>query len=231
MRIENYTSAKARRERKHGETQRNEKEDAPVRTNGGQRPLFTELKMAALRIFTRSCFPAILQSSATVHSVKCTTPAIAEIYKRRSSYKSSPNYKDPSHYTDYDISKDLVEWSYVQRLVRPKIIPEPPCTDKILPSGWKPITAKVKDYPYFVQRTKNYMLPVFLKITFRGMRRITCIRKIQGDIWKFEEELKKYIEEKTTNKIGTRINELIGEVKIRGDYVSHVKRWLESKGF
>ncbi|KAK2580327.1 hypothetical protein KPH14_001225 [Odynerus spinipes] len=187
--------------------------------------------MAALRIFTRSCFPAILQGSVAVHSVKCTTPTITEIQKRWSTYKSSPVYKDPSHYTDYDVSKDPVEWSYVERLMRYKTIPKPPSTDKTLPSGWKPATAKLEDHPYFVQRTKNHMKPVYLERSFRGMRRVTYIRKIQGDIWKFEEELKKYVEEKVGKRIGSRVNELIGEVRFRGDFVSHVKRWLDSKGF
>ncbi|KAL2728526.1 hypothetical protein V1478_006158 [Vespula squamosa] len=187
--------------------------------------------MAALRIFTRSCFPAILQGPVALQSVKCASPTITEIYKRWSSYKSSPIYKDPSYYTDYDISNDPVEWSYVERLMRYKVIPQPKTTDTNLPSGWKPAIAKPSDHPYFIQRTKNHMLPIYLQIKFRGMRKVTQIRKIQGDIWKLEEELKKHIKETTSKTIGSRINEMCGEIKFRGDYVSCVKKWLLAKGF
>lgn len=187
--------------------------------------------MAALRIFTRSCFSAILQRSVNVHSVKCSTPTITEIHKRWSTYKSSPIYKDPSHYTDYEVSKDPAEWSFVERLMRYKVIPKPPSTDKVLPSGWKPPTANVKEYPYFIQRTKNHMQPVYLKRSFRGMRRITYISKIQGDIWKLEKELKEYVEQQSGRSVGSRINELAGQIRFRGDYVSIVKRWLDAKGF
>ncbi|XP_015179927.1 PREDICTED: probable 39S ribosomal protein L49, mitochondrial [Polistes dominula] len=187
--------------------------------------------MAALRIFTRSCFSPIFHASTALQSMKHTFPTITEISKRWSSYKSSPIYKDPSHYTDYEISTDPVEWDYVKRLMKNKVIPKPTSTDQNLPSGWKPATAKPNDYPYFIQRTKNHMLPIYLARSFRGMRRITHVRKIQGDIWKLEEELKKHIEETKKRTVGSRVNEMVGEIKFRGDFVSCVKQWFLDKGF
>lgn len=187
--------------------------------------------MAALRIFTRSCFPTIFQSSAALQSMKHASPTITEIYKRWSNYKSSPTYKGPSHYTDYEISTDPVEWSYVNRLMRYKVIPKPKTTDTTLPSGWKPATAKPSDYPYFVQRTKNHMVPVYLQRTFRGMRRVTFICKIEGDIWKLEKELKEHILKSKKKTIGSRVNEMVGEIRFRGDFVSCVKQWLLDRGF
>ncbi|KAI4487131.1 hypothetical protein M0802_012005 [Mischocyttarus mexicanus] len=187
--------------------------------------------MAALRIFARSCFPAIFQGSLALQSTKHASLTITETCKRWSSYRSSPIYKDPSHYTDYEISADPVEWSYVKRLMRYKVIPKPKSTDENLPSGWKPPTAKPNDYPYFIRRSKNHMLPVYLNRYFRGTRRVTVIRRIEGDIWKLEEELKQLIKETKKRTTGSRINEMSGDIRFRGDFVSLVKQWLLDKGF
>lgn len=38
--------------------------------------------------------------------------------------------------------------------------------------------------PYFVARTKNHMVPVYLRLEeVRGIRKVTIIRHIEGDIW------------------------------------------------
>jgi len=50
------------------------------------------------------------------------------------------------------------------------------------------------DYPYFIERTKNYMRPVYLTRNSKGTKRITKITKIQGDIWTLERDMKRYIE-------------------------------------
>jgi len=92
-------------------------------------------------------------------------------------------------------------------------------------------TAVSTDYPYSIERTKNYMQPVYLESTYRGMRKITKISKIQGDIWTLESDLKKYIEERTGTKIASQIHEFVGTIKIKGDYVNRVKEWMAMKGF
>ncbi|KOC62315.1 putative 39S ribosomal protein L49, mitochondrial [Habropoda laboriosa] len=139
--------------------------------------------------------------------------------------------EDPSKYTNYEVTRDPKEWKYVERLLKSKVIPEISLENKEYPSGWKPPIAKPKDHPYYVQRTRNYMQPVYLHIFHRGMRRTTVIRKIHGDIWALESDLKKYIEKCEKKPIGVRVNELIGEIKFRGDYVNLIKKWLNEKGF
>lgn len=59
------------------------------------------------------------------------------LYKRDSSYRSSPFAQDPSHYAKYEVSSSPEEWKFVERLLPPTIIPSPPETND-LPSGWKP---------------------------------------------------------------------------------------------
>lgn len=75
------------------------------------------------------------------------------------------------------------------------------------------------------------MQPVYLEIFHRGLRRATTVRKIQGDIWTLESELKEYIEKRVNKPIGIRTNELLGEIKFRGDYVNLVKAWMDERGF
>ncbi|XP_031849251.1 mitochondrial ribosomal protein L49 [Nomia melanderi] len=188
--------------------------------------------MAALRLLTRSELSAIILRSGCRHRLSDNvSPAPIQIQKRWGTYKSSPEYDENLKYADYEVTRDPEEWKYVKRLLKPKLIPEPKFENKSYPSGWKPPTSKPGDHPYYVQRTKNYMLPVYLEISFRGLRRITTIKKIQGDIWTLEAELKQYLETATNKIIGIRINELTGEIKLRGDYVSLVKEWMHSKGF
>lgn len=110
-------------------------------------------------------------------------------------------------------------------------MPTPKVAEKELPSGWKPVVANPQKHPYFVRRTKNHMQPVYLVKEFRGMRTITVIRKIHGDIWTLEQELTEHIEAKVNIKVASRTNELIGDIRYKGDYVAIIKQWLDSKGF
>ncbi|XP_017878548.1 probable 39S ribosomal protein L49, mitochondrial [Ceratina calcarata] len=188
--------------------------------------------MAALRLFTRPKLSAIiLRSSLELDSLNGVLPIITQVQKRWGSYRTSPKYLDPSKYTDYEVTTDPKEWEYVERLLKPKAIPTPCMDNKEYPSGWKPPVSKPHDYPYFIERTKNYMQPVYLEIGHRGLRKVTEVRKIHGDIWALEAELKKYIKEHVNKPIGIRTNELAGIIKFRGDYVNLVKRWMDEKGF
>lgn len=59
---------------------------------------------------------------------------------------SSPKYSDPTKYTDYEVTKDPKEWEYVERVLKPKVIPVPCLENKEYSSGWKPPVGKF----YFV---------------------------------------------------------------------------------
>ena len=88
--------------------------------------------------------------------------------------------------------------------------------------------------PYFIRRTKSYMEPVYLSRSNRNLRKITVIRYIEGDIWQLESELKKYLEEHNGNKyyrpIGSRVNEMCGQIRFKGDHVNWIKKWMHMKG-
>lgn len=76
------------------------------------------------------------------------------------------------------------------------------------------------------------MQPVYLDVTYRGTKRLTSVKRIKGDIWKLENDLKSYLQETKNQKlIPTYVNELSGEIKFKGDHVTAIKQWLTSKGF
>lgn len=75
------------------------------------------------------------------------------------------------------------------------------------------------------------MQPVYLYRSPRGIKKVTEITKIQGNIWALEHDIKKYVEECTGRKIATQIHEFAGLIKVKGDYVNRVKEWMHTKGF
>lgn len=92
--------------------------------------------------------------------------------------------------------------------------------------------AKFGKYPYFVHRTRNHMLPVYLKVSHRGMRRITQINNVDGNIWALEEAIKNYLQHLYGEKkiIATKVHEVCGHLCIHGDHVMKVCEWLIKKG-
>lgn len=76
------------------------------------------------------------------------------------------------------------------------------------------------------------MLPVYLKVSMRGRRRITKISNVDGDIWALEEQIKKYLQGVYENKkiIATKVHEVCGHLCIHGDHVSRINEWLLKKG-
>ncbi|XP_012055687.1 PREDICTED: probable 39S ribosomal protein L49, mitochondrial [Atta cephalotes] len=185
--------------------------------------------MATLRIL--ACGNLVAVSNFVQLLNRVTTTRVSQIQQRWSSYKSSSKYKTPEDYTDYEITKDENEWKYVERLLPYKIIPNPPTIGNKFPSGYKPASASPKDNPYFIERTKNYMQPVYLYRNPRGTKRVTEINRIQGNIWILEQDMKQYIQECTGHRIASQINEFAGLIKLKGDYVNRVKEWMNTKGF
>lgn len=190
--------------------------------------------MAALRLVARSFLrantPHFPFTSATT-SRAAASALINQIHKRDGSYVASEKYDKDAKYADYEVTKDQKEWEFVMRALGSGVVPQPPTEEKVYPSGWKPQSKKALELPYFVERTPNHMLPVYVTPTYRGMRRITKIKGIQGDIWLLEKQLKEHIQNFTDIPIGSQINESVGTIQFRGDYVILVRGWLLEQGF
>lgn len=137
-----------------------------------------------------------------------------------------------NEYPKIEIFKDPIEWKYVEKLLAPKIVPRPEQKEEY-PSEWKPqkLNRKNNKQPYFIERTKNHMIPVYVDRTFRGMRILTKLRRIEGDIWTLESELKNMIETSIGKKIITSVNEMNGQIEFKGDHLNLIHDHLMSKGF
>lgn len=135
-------------------------------------------------------------------------------------------------YPGYTVS--YKEFKYVEKLLPKDTVPPPPSNTldgRPTPSGWISPRPESVQLPYFVHRTKNYMLPLYLSVKNGQTRILTKIRKVDGDIWKLEADLKKYLEENWQAQIKTQVHEVSSHIVIKGDCCEHVCKFLLSKGF
>ncbi|XP_052888485.1 probable 39S ribosomal protein L49, mitochondrial [Anopheles moucheti] len=153
---------------------------------------------------------------------------VAPATVRWSSFRSSEPVGDIAQFPEVEVVQNPPEWKYVERLLAPRTVPKP-IPKENYPSGWKPANPR-PELKYVVLRTKNHMLPVYLRRGFRGQRRITAIRHVEGDIWQLEAELRYLIEKQLNRPIITRVNEMSGHIEFKGDHVAFVEKFLLEKG-
>ena len=129
-------------------------------------------------------------------------------------------------------------WDFVERLARIKMAPLPQRRKagepvKPLPSGFVPPPETPPDLPYFIARTRNHLVPVYYNLHKDPVNCYTIIRKVSGDIWKLEEDLRTHLESlnEKRQKILSSVHETDECVLFRGRYVHQVVDWLHEKGF
>lgn len=128
------------------------------------------------------------------------------------------------------IDRDAAQWQHVANILASPLVPQP-TVKSVYTSGWQPPAADAVKLPYFVERTKNHMFPVYVNATYRGQRRITTLKRVSGDIWQLEHELHAAIERRLGGKaIVTRVNEMNGQILFKGDFVTIVQEFLASRG-
>ncbi|XP_047028013.1 probable 39S ribosomal protein L49, mitochondrial [Helicoverpa zea] len=154
----------------------------------------------------------------------------AILSRKYSNYAHSPFVTRIKEQYDYEIVKNPPEWEYVQRLLPMDTIPAVTPKDHY-PSGWIPPKEEAKNLPYFIARTKNHEIPIYLEITYRGIRKITMVRRIEGDIWLMNDEIKSFLKEKNGRYVETRVHEVGRFIEAKGDYVNDLREWAHSKGF
>ncbi|XP_030381545.1 probable 39S ribosomal protein L49, mitochondrial isoform X2 [Scaptodrosophila lebanonensis] len=148
-----------------------------------------------------------------------------------SNFRSSKVVEPLDQYPEVEIVHNAPEWKYVERLLPPRIVPQPKPKESY-PSGWQPQTANASERSYYIARTKNHMVPVYLHTRFRGQRRLTVVRRVQGDIWALERDLRAVVESARNGKLcASRVNELSGQIYFHGDYVDVLRDHLKSQGF
>ncbi|CAH4031661.1 probable 39S ribosomal protein L49, mitochondrial [Pieris brassicae] len=171
----------------------------------------------------------ILNNTADL-GAKVRPDSISVSKRLYSNYGNSPFVRRIQEQYAYEVVKNPPEWSYVERLLPFEGIPKVTPKD-CYPSGWIPRKEEASNLPYFLQRTKNEELSIYLDISCRGMRKISKIKKIEGDIWLLNDELKEYLKNRYNRYIESRVHELAKFIEFKGDYVNALKEWAHSKGF
>ncbi|XP_055855937.1 probable 39S ribosomal protein L49, mitochondrial [Episyrphus balteatus] len=192
--------------------------------------------MAGVTCRLPSVFSQFIRNSQIISTSKHAKHLIApasttHIPHRNSSFRSSNPVADISEYPEVEVIKNPPEWKFVERLLPSPTVPKP-VAKKEYPSGWKPPQPINTKCDYFVARSRNFMVPVYLHTKYRGLRRITVVRYIQGNIWNLERELHKLVEDSKGGKlVASRVNELSGQIHFHGDYVKIITDFLVAKGF
>merc|ERR1712126_275244 len=132
---------------------------------------------------------------------------------RYGSYAASEKEKPSDAYTSFHkISSD--HWKYVERLLPETTVPPFPLNGAY-PSGWVPPADNGTNFPFFVPRNKNHMMPVYLN--FEAIR--------------LERRLKDHLNKLNNKEIISQVHEVAMFIKFKGDHVSDVKEWLINCGF
>lgn len=143
--------------------------------------------------------------------------------------------------TDYTKVRNIATpelWEYVERLARITVAPMPrmrKAGEPIvpLPSGFVPPPETPPDLPYYVPRTRNYLLPVYYNLSSDPEQCFTIVKQVSGDLWQLEMELRDHLESLSEKKrrILTSVQETDSVVQFRGRYINEVVDWLHARGF
>ncbi|XP_013192298.1 large ribosomal subunit protein mL49 [Amyelois transitella] len=157
------------------------------------------------------------------------TQSVTFYPRKYSNYAHSPFVHKIKEQYEFEVVKKPPEWTYVERLLPFENIPQLKPKDKY-PSGFVPQKEESINLPYFLPRNKYHDVPIYLQLSHRGQRKISEIRKIEGDIWLLNDEVKALLKTKHQKYIETRVHELTRTIEVKGDYVNDLKEWAYSKG-
>uniref|UniRef100_A0A3B1KGK1 Large ribosomal subunit protein mL49 n=1 Tax=Astyanax mexicanus TaxID=7994 RepID=A0A3B1KGK1_ASTMX len=122
------------------------------------------------------------------------------------------------------------EYKFVERLIPPTRVPTPPKHEGPTPSGWTPPSETPPNLPYMIRRSRMHNVPVYSDIK-HGNQKSTIVRKVEGDIWALDKDVKKYLQQLTGREPPTQVNEVTGSIRIKGEFDTELKEWLVKKGF
>ncbi|XP_034731772.1 39S ribosomal protein L49, mitochondrial [Etheostoma cragini] len=128
------------------------------------------------------------------------------------------------------LTESTEEYRFVERLIPPSRVPAPPRHAGPTPSGWTPPADSPPPLPYMIRRSRMHNIPVYSDLT-HGSRRTTLVRKVEGDIWALEKDVKQYLKELTGKELPTQVNEVTRTLKVKGHFETELKEWLAGKGF
>ncbi|XP_032533444.1 39S ribosomal protein L49, mitochondrial isoform X4 [Chiroxiphia lanceolata] len=132
--------------------------------------------------------------------------------------------------------ESTAEFVFVERLLPPTRIPDPPPHPKYpTPSGWSPPAGPPRGVPYFVRRSRHHNLPVYLGTRKGGNRRVTTLRGASGDLWALERDLRAFLGDLRTflgvPDLQVQVNEVTGTLQLKGHWGAELRAWLLQRGF
>lgn len=128
------------------------------------------------------------------------------------------------------IQETTDEYKFVERLIPPSQVPTPPRHDGPAPSGWVAPSDVPPPLPYMIRRSRMHNIPVYTDVS-HGNRKTTLVRKVEGDIWALDGDIKQYLKEVTGFERVTQVNEVTMSIRIKGHFDKEIKEWLIGKGF
>ncbi|CAJ1055129.1 S ribosomal protein L49%2C mitochondrial [Xyrichtys novacula] len=132
--------------------------------------------------------------------------------------------------TNPAIIESTEEYRFVERLIPPSRVPAPPQHSGPTPSGWIPPAESPPALPYMIRRSRMHNIPVYTDLT-HGNRKMTLVRKVEGDIWALDKDVREFLKGVTGKELPTQVNEVTMTLKVKGHYDVELKQWLAQKGF
>ncbi|XP_061590744.1 mitochondrial ribosomal protein L49 [Cololabis saira] len=128
------------------------------------------------------------------------------------------------------IIESTEEYKFVERLIPLSRVPDPPKHAGPAPSGWAAPADSPPALPYMIRRSRLHNIPVYTDLT-HGNRWMTLVRKVEGDIWALEKDVKQHLQQLTGKELPTQVNEVTMTLRVKGDFHKELKDWLASRGF
>lgn len=191
-------------------------------TPSGSVALLLHHIMATCLSLRSSVLHTALRTAFSLHGRSAGRPVIAA--GLRFAGTAAPEIKKPV------ILESTEEYKFVERLIPPSRVPVPPKHVGPTPSGWVPPAESPPPLPYMIRRSRMHNIPVYTDVT-NGNRKLTLVRKVEGDIWALEKDVKQYLKEVTGKELPTQVNEVTMTLKVKGHYDKELKEWLISRGF
>ncbi|PIA16568.1 hypothetical protein COEREDRAFT_81224 [Coemansia reversa NRRL 1564] len=86
--------------------------------------------------------------------------------------------------------------------------------------------AQAVKYPYYVRRTRFQSLPVYTEVRNGRTRKLTILRRIDGDLDALRTEISKALDEESV-----MVKAISRQLVIKGDRSTELRKWLTEKGF
>ncbi|XP_060765196.1 mitochondrial ribosomal protein L49 [Neoarius graeffei] len=179
-----------------------------------------ENKMAALlRSGSVAVGQCVWNKNTLIHSLRRLCAAAVCLQSHSSSDRGS---------SSITVSTD--EFYFVEQLIPPTHIPPPPKHTGPAPSGWTPPSETPPSLPYMIRRSRMHNIPVYSDIK-HGNQKNTVVRKVEGDIWALDKDIKEHLQQLMGREPPTKVNEVTRSIRIKGQFDTELKEWLLKLGF